>query len=71
MDPFDQQVFQFYGETKETATFAVAPKLSATNPVDVAPTDWHTDRHDTQRFMLRMVGLNVQLFPHAPSALAD
>jgi hypothetical protein len=62
---------QFYGETKETATFAVEPKLSPINAGDVAPTDSHTDRHDTQLFMLRVVGLNVQLFPQAPSALAD
>jgi hypothetical protein len=50
---------------------AVPPKPSPTEPAGLPPAGSPQRKSDTQLFLQRVFGLNVQLSPPTPSALAD
>ena len=52
-------------------TLVVPPKPSPTEPAALSSAGSPQRKSDTQLFLQRVFGLNVQLSPPTPSALAD
>jgi hypothetical protein len=56
---------------KTTTNIAVSPQPSPTEPAALSAAGSPQRRSDTQLFLQRVFGVNVQLSPPTPSALAD